>query len=46
MKQDSFGAQYIPNIALLADINTLDIEVLEDLLKNARDSAKRGDADK
>ena len=46
MKQDVFGVDLIPNIALLSDINTLDIEVLEDLLKYARDSVKRGDAGK
>jgi S1-C subfamily serine protease len=46
MKQDLFGADIISNIAMLSDINKLDMKVLEDLLKNERDRLERGDADK
>ena len=45
MTQDVFGVDLIPNIALLSDINVIDIKNLEGLLKDERKRLERGNAD-
>lgn len=45
MTQDVFGVDLIPNIALLSDINVIDIKALEGLLKDERKRLERGNAD-